>query len=268
MKYKIMIPVLLFSFLSFAEFGYFSAQYKEKDDPAKYLPVEIGNKWIYQNKYRSSTTGKETEIITVTWESNYEILEHYVLPEGLLVVRKESIRNVVYDYPDTMKDNVSWFTENIPRENNFHWLLAENYVYRIPNHVWLSKSNCLSEDFTKRLANGELTPIFFFPLDSVGVWAEKERELIDIEKERLFIERKGPAPNPVMYYWMVEENEDVQVPYGDIPDVFKLIYRTHGGPTIRWFKSGIGVVKEVYHHQGSLIENESVLVSFTKGISK
>jgi hypothetical protein len=271
MKYRTMmitsvIPFLLFSFVSLAD-TYFSTQYKDKDDPAKYLPIEIGNKWTYQNKYNSSITDNTQESITVTWESDIVVQDHHFLPEGLLVIRKESIQNVVYDYPDTMEEDISWFKENIAQVNDSHLLLNGNYVYKVPDFAWLKKSNCLTEEFKTSLTKGKIIPDFFFPLGSVGVWAEKTRELADIGEESLFVEGKGPAPRPVMYYWMLEENEDVQVPYGHISDAFKLIYRTNSGPMIRWFKPDIGIVKEVCHHQGSLYGEESVLVSFTKSTS-
>lgn len=259
------IPLLLFSFVSLADTVYFSTQYKEKDDPAKYFPIEIGSKWTYQMTCQAAVGGTA---VTARWESEIEILDHHILPEGLLVIRKESIKNIVCDHPDITNEDIPWFKENImTQEHDSHWLLSGNYVYRVPEYAWLKKNNNLTEEFKTSLVEGQTTPVFFFPLGSVGVWAEKTRESSDIEQERLFKEGKGPAPNSVMYYWMLEENEDVKVPYGNIPDAFKLVYRTHGGPTICWFKPGIGIVKEVYSHQGSLLEEESVLVSFTKGTS-
>jgi len=71
-----------------------------------------------------------------------------------------------------------------------------------------------------------------------------------------------------MYYWVAEETEDVNVPYGNVKGAFRLAYRTLGGPSIVWFKDGVGVVKEEYTHQGTYIHNEARLVRFIDGRRK
>ena len=84
----------------------------------------------------------------------------------------------------------------------------------------------------------------------------------DVEAGRLFAAGKGPAPNPLMYYWACEGEEDVEVPAGKMPAVFRFAYRTLGGPVNVWFAPGIGVVKETIGHSGTYIEMTSMLVRF------
>jgi len=94
------------------------------------------------------------------------------------------------------------------------------------------------------------------------MWAEKKREMADFEAGEQFKAGKGPAPNPGMYYWVNEGKESLTVPFGKLTGVCHLAYRALDGRSEAWFKTGIGLVMESYHHFGSKIESESKLVSY------
>ncbi len=65
-----------------------------------------------------------------------------------------------------------------------------------------------------------------------------------------------------MYYWLVESQEDLATPFRKIDNAYLVIYRTVGGRVIRWFKNGIGIVRERTTHSGSTIETNSLLRDF------
>ena len=124
-------------------------------------------------------------------------------------------------------------------------------------HSWDDAAKDLTQRYRSYL--DQATPDFFFPM-TIGIrWSERQREQADLEKLTLFRQGKGGAPNPGNYYWVVESRQDVTTPYGEIEDAFRLIYRTVGGPLIRWFKPGIGIVRESSSHSGTYIETDSVL---------
>lgn len=239
---------------------YFSIEVKENVDVLDYYPLAIGNKWVYQHEYKSAihNTGK---IITITWISEITVKEHHDIPEGRMIVRTLTIRDVHYDYPEEVdEEDVSWYKNNIPGRQASHYLLKGNYVYRVPGWGWDEESKMLNKKYAGRI--GKNAPMFFFPMEKVHAWADRKREEKDYRQGELFEQGKGPAPNPGMYYWIVEGKESIEIPYGKLKDVFRLRYGTLGGPSIVWFKKGIGVVKRKYTHSGSYFESETSLERF------
>ena len=87
-------------------------------------------------------------------------------------------------------------------------------------------------------------------------------EEADFKQMLLFQQGKSGAPNPGMYYWLVEKKEDVVTEFGKTVDAFFVIYRTVGGPSKRWFKEKVGLVRESSHHAGTYIESDSILREF------
>ncbi len=241
-----------------------SIEVKERVNVFAYFPLEVGNTWVYQNTFKSAVGTSTDKIITITWTSEVAVQAHYDVPEGKVVVRKTTNRGVKYDYPEGVKDeDVAWFKKNYP-ETYPNYLIQGNYVYALPEGSWDAEHKCLSDEFKKRFATGERTPDFFFPMEKVWGWSERKREQKDLKAAALWKAEKGPAPNPAMYYWLVEDKEAVTVPYGSVKGAFRLIERGAGGGLQVWFKYGLGVVREYFKHNGSYYEKESVLKGFIK----
>lgn len=242
--------------------SFFSLEVQNEENPLEVYPLAIGNKWIYENVYKSAIHAS-TNVITIKWESEILVKDHDDIPEGKVIERSVLNRNIKFEYPKHVKDEeIIWFKEMIKKNDYDHYLIKGNYVYELPNWGWDGKNKVLTENFRKRIGNGLATPSFFFPMEKVVMWSNLEREREDYEKTILFQQGKGPAPNPGMYYWVVEGTVDVEVPYGKVNNVVSLIYRTVGGPSHVWFRKGLGVIKTKYVHQGSYIESETVLKDF------
>jgi hypothetical protein len=241
------------------ESPFFSLEVEEQVNVLEHFPLEVGNRWTYSHFYKACV-GAGTEIITITWTREVSVVAHHQQGERTLVRMKKIIRDVGYDYPEgTPEEQVRWDKEHIPNRETPHYLIDGNYIYEIrerepgtPIADFLAESDRVVQ---------EQVPEYFFPM-TVGVrWAEKERETRDFEMSERFLAGEGPAPNPGMYYWVVEATEAIEVPCGRMEETFCVIYRTLGGPSRYWFKNGLGVVKTAYRHCGSYYEFGSELVA-------
>src|SRR5690606_13239914 len=77
-------------------------------------PLDIGNTWTYRNTYKSNI-GTSTEIVVVTWTSEILVTNHVEIPEGVMVLRECTVRDIEYSYPEgTPGDDLTWIKKNIP----------------------------------------------------------------------------------------------------------------------------------------------------------
>jgi hypothetical protein len=245
---------------------YFSVEVKKPVNPLDYYPLDIGTTWIYDQTYKT-VTGVPARLITITWESEETVLAHYEYPEGILIVRRIRNRHVVHDYPEDIAQHLlQGFCEGhpIPDEEMAYYFVRGNYLYTATEQDWDREHQTLSQRYRQQIQHDPGTPAFFFPLEEIRVWGDRSREYEDYHQGELWKQGKGPAPNPVMYYWYVEEMTDVCVPLGCLQEVIPLIYRQVSGPERIWFKNGIGIVREQYTHQGTYLETEKVLKQFMR----
>jgi hypothetical protein len=247
--------------------GLFSIQYKGKADPLEYFPLAVGTKWTYASTDRWGV-GSGKSIITIEWITEHTITGEYDIPEGKVFVGEFIIRDVRYDDPpDASETELNWF-RHIPnlgpaglRIKNY--LVAGNYVFSLPDqgYQWWDAA---AKRLTARCReeHSSATPELFFPLDGAHCWSDRLSEERDYQAALLWKAGKGPAPNPSTYYWIVNEREDVEVPYGKVRDAMKLRYTANCGTATVWFKEGLGFVKAGFIHGGSYIESETTLVDF------
>jgi hypothetical protein len=225
-----------------------------------HFPLHIGTQWSYRNISKSAvdTAGS---IFTVRWRSRVMIAEHVQTPQGLLVRRRLEIQDVKYDYPpDTRADTVAGIKASLPERGIAQYLIRGNSVFEVDGPA----DGQTESDWIQSLDRDwdDVCPAFVFPLTADSHWSERTREEKDRQQALAFQEGKGNAPNPVMYYWIVDGTEDLNLPIGKVPGTVRLIYRALGGPLQVWFKDGIGVVKTSFVHHGSFGEEESVLDEF------
>jgi hypothetical protein len=255
---------------------YFSIEYKRPVNVFDYFPLQVGSIWTYEDTHETSIrTVPERKTIEESCppteycgpklikRSTIEIrvTGRYDVPEGTVVVREVREKDVHFEYPPDADPEEIDKLGNGEKPHTEPYLIKGNYVFRIPDWGWDRERRDLTPRFREQLK--DWTPEFFFPMDKVGLWAERSREERDFRQGELFDQGKGPAPNPGMYYWVVENNSrPVQVPYGELTGVFFLMYRTTGGPTMVWFKNGLGVVKTLSIHSGSYMDHSSELKAF------
>ena len=236
---------------------FLSLQVKESVNVFDYFPLEVGNRWVYEDTY-ATDYGNPPRRVRRTSTREVTIVGRDSIPEGTVVHWREGNTDVEHDFgPGWSEEEKAAFTKPSSPATHRFYLVRGSYVLPFYTHSWDAAAKALTERCRSQL--DQATPDFFFPM-TIGIrWSERQREQPDLEKLTLFRQGKGGAPNPGNYYWVVESRQDVTTPYGEIEDAFRLVYRTLGGPHRRWFKPGIGIVRESSSHSGTYIETDSVL---------
>jgi hypothetical protein len=247
-----------------AESVYCSTEFTHPVNVLDYFPLQVGTRWAYRHTTKDRM-GPQRAMITVQWIEEVEILEHLELPEGKLIVRKSTVRDVTCDAADEAREkDVAWCRDQPSRRDETHYLIQGNYVFLVgPIDLDLARTGRLRVRY-RRSQDGHdgVPPSFFFPIDKVRVWAERARERRLREEIRRWEARLGPAPNPGNNFWHVMGREDVVVPYGRVAQAAHLRYGTLGGPSEVWFTEGIGVVRETVRRQRDYLSRAVVLLSF------
>ena len=236
---------------------FLSLEVKESANVFEYFPLEVGNRWVYEDTY-ATDYGNPPRRVRRTSTREVTIVAHDSVSEGTVVHWRERNTDFQYQFgPGWSEEQKADFMQPSSRGEHRFYLVRGSYVLPFYIHSWDAAAKALTQRYRSYLEKA--TPDFFFPL-TIGIrWSERQREQPDLEKLTLFRQGKGGAPNPGNYYWVVESRQDVTTPYGEIEDAFRLVYRTLGGPHRRWFKPGIGIVRESLWHSGTYIETDSVL---------
>jgi len=216
-------------------------------------PLAVGNVWTYKNTYKS-VLGGSTDIITITWTTRVLVEEHVELPEGLVVVRRLSVEDVAYDYPEGVDESaLARRKANIAQPGYACYLVFKSgYFEEVPAWGWDTETRTLSEAYLERLRNPDRS-------DGSEIWKPALEDLIRGELPRLTDEMRVG-----WWRWIVEGEETVETPFGTVSDAVHLVWPALGGARHRYFKDGLGYVKEWYKHGGSFLEDEQVLVDFQR----
>ena len=119
---------------------------------------------MYENKYLSDVGQSHPQLVKVTWTSEISITAVSDVPEGELVARSIHIRDTKYDFPpDISPDQVYWLKQNFPGISIPWYLISDSYVFEVPQAAVDQSRMVLTDEFRKRLKEGEIVPIYFFP---------------------------------------------------------------------------------------------------------
>ena len=257
------LPFLLWFLALYASYvlgqnrPFLSLEVKESANVFEYFPLELGNRWVYQDAY-ATDYGNPPRRVRRTSTREVTIVGRDSIPEGTVVHWRERNTDVEHDFaPGWSEEQKAAFIKRPSLATERFYLVRGSYVLPLYPHSWDGAAKDVTERYRSQL--DKATPDFFFPM-TIGIrWSHSQREQADLEKLTLFRQGRGGAPNPGHYYWVVESQQDVTTPYSEIEDAFLLVYRTLGGPLRRWFKPGIGIVRESSSHSGTYIETDSVL---------
>lgn len=246
---------------------YFSIEVEEHVNPFDYYPLHDGNIWVYQHSEKKDIGGG-TKFLTKTWESRETVLAHHDFPDGMGIVVEITNSNISYEYSKDIQqvteERILKEIETLKKgERKYYWIRG-NYICELYNREWLEQKTILPEEIRKTATTELCSPEFFFPMELVNAWSPSpEQEQEDYLKGELWKQGKSDPPDPSRGYWHVMELADVDVPFGRIQQTRSLVYFENTESIRRWFKSGIGVVKEKYKHNGSYHQYEKVLKTYT-----
>lgn len=68
-----------------------------------------------------------------------------------------------------------------------------------------------------------------------------------------------------LYFWHVQGQEDLATPAGKFAGCYELALRTNPDHINVWFCPGIGIVRQEYHHHGSVMDELDVLQKYVSG---
>lgn len=242
----------------------FSSEYREPVNVLEYFPLHAGASWLYAETYKSALDA-EGHVATVTWQREMTVTGYKESPQGRVVLMRVTDSNVVYDIPPAVAQEAAWLRENLPDKGKGNLLIAGNCVYWMPAWASDAKTGALAPEYVKRLAAGEISPDFCFPMNEVRYWAERTREERLIREREAFEQGQGPAPDIGMYHWTVEGRASVETPAGTLDDCRLVVQYALGGGVRRYFRDGLGFVAEFYSHAGSFEERETRLIRFSPG---
>jgi hypothetical protein len=225
------------------------------------LGLEVGTRRVYRNLYRTHLGTGAGQIGTVRWTSISRVVEHVETPVGLVVLIEITERNVRREYEgNPPPEDVEQFEQElvgrlIPGYDRAGYLVRDGYVYELPDGSWNRQRRELWDGFAERLPH--LYPDYFFPLSDGLRWSEPATEERDLAALRAFETGDGPAPNSGNFYWVAGCS-----PFdGDPPDgVLPICWYDNTGTIERWIEPGVGLVREMYSHHGTLIEWEIAAV--------
>lgn len=80
---------------------YFSREFKHPVDVQDYFPLQVGTRWSYLHTDKD-LMGPQRLMITVKWIEDVEIVGHRDMPEGRLILRKTTIRDILYVSRDSV----------------------------------------------------------------------------------------------------------------------------------------------------------------------
>ncbi len=219
-------------------------------EPAEaHLPTAPGTTWTYRWTHDYVAPGT-TDTITARWTQEVTITDTVRTQHGLILLRGERVS----DRTATTRDG-----RPFPLQESDRFVSpAASLLLRGPNVYEVTGSHDELDSWIVRLE--EHTPILFFPMQTGLRWSNAARERTDLTALERWRSGIGGAPNPGMYYWVVESVRDA-----DPGPVHELWYRTVGGPYVHDYVNGVGIVRYWTRHQGSYWETSAELVGFEPG---
>jgi hypothetical protein len=234
----------------------FSVEVADSVRAEDYVPTQVGTTWTYAWTYKQLSDDL-ADTVTTRWMETVSIVETREIAEGLLLVRASTASDLSASGSDGSRQPTPDSPPLRLPEDISHLFLRGSYVYEL--HVQPDEAEAwLGEHFEK------LTPFLFFPMRPDLRWSDPERERADYEQVLRWRRGEGGAPNPGMYYWVVDRANQEDL-LGQSSEVFRITYRTIGGPLINWFAKNIGIFRHFNRHSGTYWETEGRLVDFRRG---
>ncbi len=241
----------------------FSCEKTVLADPATWIPLCVGTTWRYQETYESFTdsTGQHAR---VRWINTQRVVSQTTCRNGLVTRIESWPEKVERTYPPQRDAGaIEWLAKNIATPETIWYVTRGNAISSFSPHSWAEPCQSLTDGKAAEIDAG--TPYFLFPMEVGLMWSDRNREEQDYAMACAAFRGEGGFPNPGDYYWTVQGQESLNLPWRRVSGAFRLHYGTVGGPGYTWFLRGVGIVKELSHHAGSYLETSSVLVDFTPG---
>ena len=214
-----------------------SGQAYAQDAVADWFPIHAGDKWVYQHETRDNTRGGQAHPEIHRWNTEETIAGSWSIPQGTLVERHVRVTEGSPGY--------AW-------QPGPAYLIRGECLYRLSARDWETPAHRLTPEFLKWLGAGEISADFCFPLDVHKAWGAPHWGGIR-------------APSKAGDWEVVGITiRDPSVP--GTPDTFQIAsvssYPGSGTTVDISFEKGVGIVREVKTHHGTVGEYRSRLLRF------
>lgn len=153
----------------------FSFEIREKADVLAWFPLQVGNRWIYQNTLQTTLVGAgrtkyPAQTYTGTWTTEVVVTAHHRVPEGLVVlirIRYDDLR--LLSPKQTDEDDKARMNSVIRPACETNYLIRGNYVYEFCRDEWNDAAKSLSERFKASTLDKAAEPAFFFPMKACAL---------------------------------------------------------------------------------------------------
>lgn len=199
---------------------------------AGWLPVHIGDRWIYQHTTRDEDGRGRAHLSIHAWSTEETTVGSWTAAQGMIVTRQVHVM------------------EGSPPDG---WRVDRSQAYLIRGDClfadevgWNPLAHQLTADFSNALTASEISPDFCFPLTSHKTWG-------------------APHGLPDWNVTRPEDAKDWEVS-GINRQTFHITsisaYPGSGETVDIWFRKSVGVVREQEIHHGTIGEEDTRLVRF------
>jgi len=177
--------------------------------------------------------------VGATWRYQVRVEE----PEGNVVSEEIVTEQVAAVEQQDVATIVTVDRWNSTQTSRLFYVVLGSSLYQTPPELQVGEAQQLLATLGR--GQNEWQPEYVFPLE-VGA---------------AFGAVGTPTPDHG-YEWLVEAQETVQVPAGQLEDCYRLVLRTNSGEALRWFCPGVGLARARYSFQGNRHVEEWELVSY------
>jgi hypothetical protein len=185
-----------------------------------WLPMDVGNQWVYEHESRSSP---ESNPYVTRWQTVETITGTLAIPEGMVVLRNVQVKG----------DAPGGWLQTVYGES--HHLIRNDCLYFLdPDNSWNEREQSLRPEYRAQILAGNAEPEFCFPL-AVGKAFGKD-------------ESPGWVPSHVVGMGRSGRFAPPSVSQKAFDVVVHLVYADE---THLWFENGIGITGLWDFHNGT-----------------
>ena len=191
---------------------------------ADWFPIHAGNRWIYAHETRDENGNGRAHLEIHSWKTEETVIGSWAVPEGTLFATRVRV------------------VEGAPREGyrvgpDAAYLIRGDCLYASYGEAgWNQSTHQLTPDFRNGLSAGYLSPDFCFPLEVHKAWGARHSK--DWQVQSASADQKTFHINNVSSYPGSGMTVDI------------------------WFERGVGIVREVEIHHGTIGEQQTRLIRF------